>query len=114
PRKKLVTALAITMIVTLVVAVSTEGLRNYMQFSWQISEGDQFVYDVSLTGHYQFGSSLLLNLAPLNNTQVQVEIVSLHNISPFIIPLLKQSLSMKRLIQHILMVREFMCSDIPQ
>ncbi|MHA1137737.1 MAG: hypothetical protein ACTSSE_14750, partial [Candidatus Thorarchaeota archaeon] len=57
-----------------------------MQFSWQISEGDQFVYDVSVTGHYQFGSSLLLNLAPLNNTQVQVEIVSIHNISPFIIP----------------------------
>lgn len=84
-RKKLVTALAITVIVTLVVAVSTEGIRNYMHFSWQISEGDQFVYDVSVTGFFRSGSSSLpLHLAPLNNTQVQVEIISLDNISLFI------------------------------
>ena len=48
-RKKLVTALALTLIVTLVVAVSTEGIRQYMQFSWEIDEGDQFLYDVSVT-----------------------------------------------------------------
>ena len=84
-RKKLVTALAITVIVTMVVAVSTEGIRNYMQFSWQISEGDQFVYDVSVTGYFRSGSSSLpLYLAPLNNTQVQVEIISLRNVSIFI------------------------------
>ncbi|MGY5859476.1 MAG: hypothetical protein RTU63_08900 [Candidatus Thorarchaeota archaeon] len=84
-RKKFVTALAITLIVTLVVAVSTEGIRNYMLFSWKISEGDEFVYDVSVTGYYRSGaSSLPLNLAPLNNTQVRVEIISLHNISLFI------------------------------
>lgn len=86
-RKKLVTALAITLIVTLVVAVSTEGIRQYMEFNWEIDEGDQFVYDVSVTGFFRTGSSTLpLVLAPLNNTQVQVEIVSLENISLFISP----------------------------
>ena len=84
-RKKLVTALAFTLIVTLVVAVSTEGIRQYMQFSWEIDEGDQFLYDVSVTGYYRTDSSSLpTTLAPLNNTQVQVEIISLHNISLFI------------------------------
>jgi len=86
-RKKLVTALAITLIVTLVVAVSTEGIRQYMEFNWEIDEGDQFVYDVSVTGFFRTGfSTLPLVLAPLNNTQVQVEIVSLENISLFISP----------------------------
>ena len=84
-RKKLVTVLAITIIVTLVVAVSTESIRSYMHFGWQISEGDQFVYDVSVTGYYRSGASTLpLPLAQLNNTQVQVEIVSLRNISIFV------------------------------
>jgi len=78
-------ALVITMIATLVVAVSTEGIRSYMLFSWQIDEGDQFVYDVSVTGFYRSGASTLpLPLAPLNNTQVQVEIISLRNISLFV------------------------------
>jgi len=86
-RKKLVTALAFTLIVTLIVAVSTEGIRQYMQFNWEIDEGDQFVYDVSVTGFYRTSSTTLpLVLAPLNNTQVQVEIVSLDNISLFISP----------------------------
>jgi len=40
-----------------------------------------------VTGFYRTGSSTLsLVLAPLNNTQVQVEIVSLENISLFISP----------------------------
>jgi hypothetical protein len=56
-----------------------------MQFNWQIEEGDQFLYDVSVTGYYRSGSSSIpLPLAPLNNTQVKVEIVSLCNISLFI------------------------------
>ena len=81
-RKKLVTAIAFTIIVTVVVAASSEGLRQYMQFNWQIEEGDRFLYDVSVTGYYRVGSSSLpLPLAPLNNTQVLVEIVSLVNIS---------------------------------
>ncbi len=84
-RKKLVTALAFTIIVTLVVAVSTESIHQYMQFTWEIGEGDQFVYDVSVTGYFRTSSSSLPPaLTPLNNTQVQVEIISLHNISLFI------------------------------
>lgn len=86
-RKQLVTALAITVIVIVVVAASTEGIRNYMQFNWQINEGDQFLYDVSVNGYYRAGlSTLPLPLAPLNNTQVLVEIVSLSNISLFVTP----------------------------
>jgi hypothetical protein len=77
-RKKILTALAITIIATLVVAVSTESIRSYMEFSWQISEGDEFLYDVSVTGYFRSGEQELpLTLAPLNNTQVRVEIVTL-------------------------------------
>jgi hypothetical protein len=84
-RKRIVTALALTMIVTLVVAVSTECIRDYIQFSWEISEGDEYVYDVSVTGYHRTGfPSLLDTLAPLNNTQVRVTIVSLRNVSLFI------------------------------
>ena len=84
-RKQLVTALTITIIATLVVAVSTEGFRQYVLFSWQINEGDEFLYDVSVTGYYRSGSiSIPLALEILNNTQVNVEIVSLRNISFFV------------------------------
>jgi hypothetical protein len=86
-RKKLVTALAFTIIVTLVVAVSTESVRQYMLFSWQIDEGDQFVYDVSVTGYSRSGSiTHTLTLALLNNTRVQVEIISLNNLTLFLSP----------------------------
>lgn len=84
-RKTIVTALAITMIVTLIVAVSTEGIRSYMVFGWQIDEGDQFVYDVSVTGYYRSGETTIpLPLGLMNNTQVQVEITSLRNVSLFV------------------------------
>ncbi len=75
------------MIVVVVVSVSSESVRSYIDFQWQISEGDRFLYDVSVTGYFRSGEqSLPLTLAPLNNTQVQVEIMTLPNIPLFISP----------------------------
>ena len=88
-RKSILAFLALTMIVIVVVAVSTEGIRNYMNFEWQVNEGDQFLYDVSVTGYFRPGEqSLALTLAPLNNTQVMVEVVSLPDVPLFISPTL--------------------------
>ena len=86
-RKTILTILALTMITTVIVAVSTESIRTYMNFEWQVSEGDQFLYDVSVTGYFISGEqSITLTLAPLNNTQVRVEMVTLPNVPLFISP----------------------------
>jgi hypothetical protein len=86
-RKNLLTFLAVTVIAVVVVAISTESVRSYVSFDWQVSEGDQFLYDVSVTGYFRSGESdIPLTLAPLNNTQVTVEMVSLPDVPRFISP----------------------------
>ena len=86
-RRNLLTFLAVTVIAVVVVAVSTESVRDYVSFDWQVNEGDQFLYDVSVTGYFRSGEhDLLLTLAPLNNTQVAVEMISLPDVPRFISP----------------------------
>ena len=84
-RKDLMTAVVITIILSLVVTGVTEEVRQSMQFTWDINEGDQFVFKVSVHG-YSRHDSIYLPLAQrlLNRTQILVTIVSLPDIPHFI------------------------------
>ncbi|MDH4214606.1 MAG: hypothetical protein OEV85_11845 [Candidatus Thorarchaeota archaeon] len=77
-RKKMMTAVALTLIVTLIVSVSTESLRDYLYFTWQVQEGEHFIFEVSVDGYSETGNVLFpVAQAVLNNTRLMVEIVSL-------------------------------------
>jgi hypothetical protein len=71
-------AVALTLIIALCVAVTTESVRGYLLFGWQIDEGEQFVFEISVEGYSKTGSFITpVAQMLLNNSRIQVEIVSL-------------------------------------
>ena len=76
--KKMTAAVTLTIIVALLVSVSTENLREYLYFRWQVQEGEQFIYEVSVEGYREIDSTIYpIAQAVLNNTRLRVEIESL-------------------------------------
>lgn len=85
PHKNMMKALAITIIIVIVVAGATENIRQYVQFSWQIEEGDSFVYEATVFGYYKQGLIYVpLTLRVLNNTRLLVTIITLPDVPLFI------------------------------
>lgn len=79
-RKRVLTAVFFTIVISLSVGFVTEYIRQSMTFSWAIEEGDVFIFDVSVTGVRTTGTtSLPPPLASMNNTRISVEIISLPN-----------------------------------
>jgi hypothetical protein len=79
-RKRMTTAVVLSLVVALLVSVSTESLRDYLYFRWQVQEGEQFIFEVSVKGYRKSGSMIYpVAQAVLNNTRLLVEIVSLPN-----------------------------------
>ncbi|TFG32607.1 hypothetical protein EU527_09715 [Candidatus Thorarchaeota archaeon] len=83
--KDLMIAITVTIIAALVVAGTTENIRQYMEFSWEIDEGDKYVYEVTVFGHGKQGSVYIpLTQSVLNNTRILITIVTLPDIPLFI------------------------------
>ena len=81
-RLKLVIVVVLTFIITLSVGFLTEYVRQSMTFTWGIEVGDEFVYEVSVTGNTTTGTQVLPPpLEPMNNTRIIVEIISLPNLT---------------------------------
>lgn len=81
-RLKLVIVVVLTFVITLSVGFLTEYVRESMTFSWGIEVGDEFVYEVSVTGNTSTGTQVLPPpLEPMNNTRIIVEIISLPNLT---------------------------------
>lgn len=73
-------------ILTLVISLSfgflTEYVRQTMTFSWAIEEGDEFIFDVIVTGITTNGTDERLPpYADMNITRISVQITSLPNVS---------------------------------
>jgi hypothetical protein len=76
--KKMMTAVALTIIVSVSIAASTEYLRDYLLFTWQVKEGEQFIFAVAVEGYTETGSRRFpIVQTVLNNTHLMVEIKSL-------------------------------------
>jgi hypothetical protein len=78
----MVIVVVLTFVITLSVGFLTEYVRQSMTFLWGIEVGDEFVYDVSVTGNTTTGTQVLPPpLEPMNNTRIIVEIISLPNLT---------------------------------
>ncbi len=76
--RKITVAVTLTIVVALLVSVSTESLRDYLYFRWQVQKGEQFIFEVSVVGYRETGSTIFpVAQAVLNNTRLRLEIVSL-------------------------------------
>ncbi|MFW9787573.1 MAG: hypothetical protein ACFFE2_02370 [Candidatus Thorarchaeota archaeon] len=81
-RQRIVAAVLLTFMITVSVGFLTEYIRESMTFSWSIEEGDQFMYDVSVTGITTTGTTdLPPPFVEMNNTRIHVEVMSLPNVS---------------------------------
>lgn len=81
-RLKLLIVVVLTFVITLSAGFLTEYIRQSITYSWAIDVGDEFVYDVSVTGNRTLGSQTLPpSIEPMNNTRVIVEITSLPNLT---------------------------------
>ena len=81
-RQRILAVVILTLVITLSVGFITEYVRQSMTFSWAIEEGDVFHFDVSVTGFTSTNTTTLPPpLAPMNNTRIAVEIVSLPNVT---------------------------------
>jgi hypothetical protein len=77
-RNKMMTAVVLTIIASVLVAGSTESIRDYFYFTWQVRHGDEFIFEVSVEGYTETGHVLFpVVQAVLNNTRLRVRIVSL-------------------------------------
>jgi hypothetical protein len=77
-RNKMMTAVVLTIIVCVLVASSTESIRDYLYFTWQVQEGDEFIFEVSVEGYTETGHVFFpVAQAVLNNTRLKVRIISL-------------------------------------
>ncbi|MFW9810727.1 MAG: hypothetical protein ACFFE6_15230 [Candidatus Thorarchaeota archaeon] len=81
-RLKLLFVVVLTVIITLAGTFVTEYVRQSMTFSWGVDVGDEFLYEVSVTGNTTTTTQILPPIfAPMNNTRIVVEIVSLPNLT---------------------------------
>lgn len=81
-RLKLLLVVVLTFTITLSGGFLTEYMRQSMTFSWGIEVGDEFVYDVSVTGNSSTTTQVRPPpLEPMNNTRIIVEIISLPNLT---------------------------------
>ena len=80
-RQRILAAVILTIVVSLSVGFVTEYTRQSMTFSWAIEEGDDFIFDVIVTGQTTNSTVLPLPFVAMNNTRISVEIISLPNVS---------------------------------
>ncbi len=81
-RLKLLFVVVLTVVITLAGGFFTEYIRQSMTFSWGVDVGDEFLYEVSVTGNTTTETQVLPPLfEPMNNTRIIVEIVSLPNLT---------------------------------
>ncbi len=81
-RLKLLIVVVLTFVITLSGGFLTEYVRQSMTFTWGIEVGDEFVYEVSVTGNTSTSTQVRPPfLEPMNNTRIIVEIVSLPNLT---------------------------------
>ena len=84
-RMDLMTAIVLTIILSLAVVGVTEDVRQRMQFTWNINEGDYYIFKVSVFGYSKQNSvNVPLPQRLLNRTRLLVTIVSLPEIPHFI------------------------------
>ena len=81
-RQRIISAVVLTLVISLSIGFFTEYIRQSMTFSWAIEENDVFVYEISVIGNTTTGTTTVPpQFAPMNNTRIAVEIVSLPNVS---------------------------------
>jgi hypothetical protein len=80
-RQRILAVVILTIVISLSVGFVTEYVRQSMTFSWAIEEGDDFIFDVIVTGQTTNSTVHPLPFADMNNTRISVEIVSLPNVS---------------------------------
>jgi hypothetical protein len=79
---KLLVVVVLTFIITLSGGFLTEYFRQSISYSWAVGVGDEFVYEVSVTGNTTTPTQTLPPLyEPMNNTRIIVEITSLPNLT---------------------------------
>jgi hypothetical protein len=80
--RKLLIVVVVTFVITLSGGFLTEYIRQSITYSWEIDVGDEFVYDVLVTGNSTMGSQVVPPpFEPMNNTRIIVEIASLPNLT---------------------------------
>ena len=80
-RTRVLAVVILTFVISLSIGFVTEYIRQSMTFSWAIEEGDEFTFDLIITGYTTNSSEdPPLPFVELNNTRIRVEIVSLPNI----------------------------------
>jgi hypothetical protein len=81
-RQRIFAAVILTFVISLSVGFVTEYVRQSMTFSWAIEEGDDFIFDVIVTGQTTNSTEdPPLPFVDMNNTRISVEIISLPNVS---------------------------------
>ena len=81
-RTRILVVVILTLVISLSVGFVTEYVRQSMTFSWAIEEGDEFTFDVIVTGNTTTSSEVLPPpFVDMNNTRISVEIISLPNVS---------------------------------
>ncbi|MHA2395423.1 MAG: hypothetical protein ACXAC0_01860 [Candidatus Thorarchaeota archaeon] len=80
-RQRIFAAVILTIVISLSVGFVTEYVRQSMTFSWAIEEGDDFTFDVIVTGQTTNNTLRPLPFVDMNNTRISVEIISLPNVS---------------------------------
>jgi hypothetical protein len=81
-RQKIVAAIFLSIVISLSVGFVTEYVRDSWTFSWAITEGDAYFFDIVVTGNTTTGSTTLPPLfVEMNNTRISVEMISLPNVS---------------------------------
>lgn len=81
-RLRIIAAVSFTFLITLSIGFVTESIRQSMTFFWIIEEGDEFIFDVKVTGNMIVNSTVLPPpFIKMNNTQIHAEVLSLPNVS---------------------------------
>jgi hypothetical protein len=81
-RQRILAAVILTFVISLSVGFVTEYVRQSMTFSWAIEEGNDFIFDVTVTGQLTNTTvDFPLPFVDMNNTRISVEIISLPNVS---------------------------------
>jgi hypothetical protein len=81
-RQRVLAVVILTVLITLSVGFVTEYFRQSMTFSWTLEEGDEFIFEVKVTGNTTTDSQVSPPpFIDMNNTRINVEIISLPNVS---------------------------------
>ena len=81
-RTRVFVVVILTFVISLSCGFMTEYVRQTMTFSWAIEEGDEFIFDVLVTGITTNGTDERPPpYVDMNNTRISVQITSLPNVS---------------------------------